>query len=128
MKSGLRNVLLVALAFVALQIVGAAVATTPADCEPTYSMQEIMKKGHKGDGSLLKKVLSGAASDDEKATLKAYYAALADHEPPNNPGDAWKQKVQTLRDALDAFLADAPDAAQTLEQAANCKACHNAHK
>ena len=41
-----------------------------------YEMEDIMKKGMKGDDSLVKKIVEGRASDEEKALFTEYCEAL----------------------------------------------------
>jgi hypothetical protein len=90
------------------------------------TIKQVMKKAHqpakKGEVSLLKKVLEGDASKDEKADLVKLYEALAKCTPPMGEKDDWKDKTKAL---IAAAKGDNVDALKT---ASNCMACHDAHK
>ena len=105
----------------------AADAPKPA-AKPKYEMAEIMNKGHKGNESLLKKVTTGKATADETKKLVEYYQSLALYPAPKGDEKAWKEKTTALLKAGEAVAAKKAGAVPTLEKAANCKACHSAHK
>ncbi|MEZ5303691.1 MAG: hypothetical protein R3F11_24065 [Verrucomicrobiales bacterium] len=86
--------------------------------EPKHDMETIMKKGMKGDDSLVKKIVEGRASDEEKALFTEYCEALCQLKPEKGSDESWKEKTRRLpkcqgRDA------------KAIEKAANCKACHS---
>ena len=86
---------------------------------------EIMKKGFKGtkeNPALLKKVLGGSATADEKAKLAEYIKKMATLKPEKGDADSWKQKSEALVKAIEK------DDLKALKQASNCKACHKVHK
>jgi cytochrome c553 len=88
--------------------------------KPKHTIKEVMKVAHKG--GLMKKVADGNASDDEKKQLVELYESLAANKPPKGDDADWKTKT-------DALLTSAKAAdGKTLLKAANCKACHEAHK
>ena len=90
------------------------------DAKPKHSIKNVMKKGMKG--GLCKKVASGKASDDEKKLLVEMFTAMAASKPPRGDADSWKTKTSALLKAAQ----DGNGAA--LKKAANCAACHKAHK
>jgi hypothetical protein len=96
--------------------------------KPKYDMAEIMNKGHKGNDSLLKKVTTGKATADETKKLVEYYKALVLHAPPKGDEKSWKEKTNALLKASEAVAAKKEGATATLEKAANCRACHTAHR
>ena len=92
-----------------------------------YEMEDIMKKGMKGDTSLLAKVQGGTATDEEKKTLLAMFVSLAAFTPEKGDQDSWKTKTTALKDAMQPFVDGKGDVA-ALKKASNCKACHSVHK
>ena len=87
--------------------------------------EEIMKKGFKSTEekpALLKKVVDGTATAEEKKKLAEYIKKLATLKPPEGDADSWKKKTQALVSAMDK------NDLKALKNAANCKACHKVHK
>ena|SRR5687767_7606199 len=95
--------------------------------EPKYTMEEIMNKGHKGKESLLTKVTAGNAAEEDRKLLLEYYEALAMYEPPKGDAKSWKDKTGALVKAA-KLVVEKPGAVAPLKAAANCKACHTAHR
>jgi hypothetical protein len=95
--------------------------------DPKYTMEEIMNKGHKGKESLLTKVTAGNAAEEDRKLLLEYYEALAMHEPPKGDAKSWKSKTEALVKAA-KLAVEKPGAVAPLKAAANCKACHTAHR
>jgi hypothetical protein len=94
--------------------------------KPKHTTKQVMKLAHKG--GLLKKVVDGKATDEEKKQLVELYTSLAGNKPPKGDAAAWKEKT-------DAVVAAAKDAAEgkegagaLLTKATNCMGCHSAHK
>ena len=87
--------------------------------------EEIMKKGFKGSKSepaLLKKVIGGSASADEKAKLGEYFKKLSTLKPEKGDAASWKEKNDAILKAWDK------NDLKALKSATNCKACHKIHK
>ena len=87
--------------------------------------EEIMKKGFKGSKespALLKKVIGGSATAEEKAKLTEYIKKLATLKPPEGDAASWKEKTHALITAMEK------NDLKTLKSASNCKACHKVHK
>ncbi len=93
-----------------------------------YSMDDIMKKGMKGDASLLKKTMEGTASDADKKLLLEYVKDLAQHEPEKGDAASWKTKTAALIAATQKVVGGDKAAVAQLKEASNCKACHSVHK
>jgi len=92
------------------------------------SIKDVMKKAHGGKPSLLAKVTGGKASDDEKKELLSLYEALGKNKPPKGDEGEWKTRTEALVKGAKAAVEGAKDAAKQLGKAANCGACHKAHR
>jgi len=90
------------------------------------TIKKVMQQGMKG--GLCKKVASGQASDAEKASLLAMFKALSAAQPPKGDADSWSTKTAALVGAAQAAVDGNAAAGASLRKAANCKACHAAHK
>jgi len=105
------------------------VATAGAEGDPKYTISDVMKKGHGGKASLLKKVTSGTATEAEGKELLAMYEALAKNKPPQGDADSWKAKTTALVAGAKLYVEGKKDEAKTkLTEASNCKGCHSVHK
>lgn len=109
-------------------IAGTSTLSVRADDEgePKYKTKEVMKAAFKGP--LIKKVLSGDASDEEKEKLVEMLVALGKNEPPKGEADSWKELTTALTKAGKAIVEGDKEGAAMLKKAANCKACHSKHK
>jgi hypothetical protein len=101
-------------------VIGSNGAADKDKKEPKYKIADVMKIAMKG--GLCGKVAKGDASDEEKAKLVELFTALSQNTPPKGDADSWKEKTGALLKA-----AKAGDGA-ALKKAANCGACHKAHK
>ena len=87
--------------------------------------EEIMKKGFKSTKekpALLKKVVDGTATVEEKTKLAEYIKKLVTLKPPEGDADSWKKKTQALNAAM------MKNDLKALKVASDCKACHKVHK
>lgn len=103
----------------------AVLATARAD---ETKIGQIMKDGFKGDTSLVKKVTKGTASADEIKKLVEYCESLEKETPKKGDAASWKEKTGALTKAVKDVQSGAEGAAKALENAVNCKACHDVHK
>ena len=103
-----------------LAIVGTSWLTARAEDKPKHTIKEVMKLALKGP--LNKKVAEGMASDAEKKQLIELYESLAAATPKKGDAADWKTKTDALLEAAKK------DDGKALLKAANCKACHDAHK
>lgn len=117
--------LVVASGVLGLVIVLAASGFTAED-EPKFSIKDVMKKCMKG--GLCKKVVGGDATDEEKKELLEMFEALAKNKPPKGDAEDWKEKTTALVKGAKAAVDGKKNAGKRLQKAANCKACHDAHK
>jgi hypothetical protein len=92
------------------------------------SIKNVMKAGFKGDDSLVKKATQGKLTKDELAKLADYCTALSKDKPTTGEEASWKEKTAALTKAVGELQSGAAGAAKSFEAAANCKACHEAHR
>ena len=90
------------------------------------SIKKVMKSAMK-DG-LCKKVASGKAEDGDAAQLLELFTAMSKLDPPRGDADSWKSKTDALVAAAQDCVDGKEGATKKLAAAANCKACHGAHK
>ena len=100
--------------------------TSGAQDDKKVAIKEVMQVAMKG--GLCKKVADGQASDEEKKKLAGLFAALHENKPPRGEQASWDSKTKALVDAANDVLAGKEGGAQKLKDAANCMACHSAHK
>ena len=124
----MRSLKLVAVAVLCLSLVGlTGVFSTAQDKgAPKYSTKDVMKEAMKG--GLCKTVASGKGTKEEAAKLVELFTALGANKPPKGEADSWKEKTGALVAAAKGVAAGDKGAAAKLGKAANCKACHDAHK
>ena len=93
-----------------------------------YTVQEVMKAIHKGEDNIGKRAVKGAASKEDIARLAEYYESLPLNDPPRGEMASWKEKTGALVKASLALKAGEAGAVDLYKNAANCKACHTAHR
>jgi hypothetical protein len=94
--------------------------------KPKNSIKEVMKEAHK-DG-LLKKVMDGSATREEKDKLLDLYISMHDNEPPKGEKNEWLMRSGWLVVAAARASLGREEATDALKEASNCKACHTVHK
>jgi cytochrome c556 len=104
-----------------------AVVCYAAD-KPKHTIKEVMKELHKGDTAPFKKVAKGEGSKEDLAKFVEYYTDLTLQEPAKGDAKEWHAKTAKLLAATKALQAGKPGALDGFKEAANCKACHSAHK
>jgi len=109
-------------------VAGLGVFRAAEKAEPKYDIGEIMEKAHKGKPSLLKQVAEGKASEAQKKQLVEYYEELAKNKPEKGTEADWKKRTGALVKAAKGVADGKAGATAALGKAANCKACHQAHK
>ena len=96
---------------------------------PKYTIPDVMKKAHSGGNSLLSKVKSGKATQEEVKTLVEMYEALAKNKPPQGDDKSWKERTDALLEGAKLYAdGKKDDALPKLTKASNCASCHKAHK
>ena len=103
-----------------------SLAALADDSEPKYSIKDCMKACFKGP--LIKKVAGGTASAEEKEKLHEMMVAMSKNKPKKGDAESWKKKTTALVKAAKAAVDGDAKAGGMLKKAANCKACHTAHK
>jgi hypothetical protein len=101
-------------------------SSVDAGGDAKYTIKEVMKKGH-GSG-LLKKVLGGSASEEEKKQLVDLYESLAKNKPPKGDAKAWSTRAEQILGAAKGVAKGEAGAVDTLKKATNCANCHKEHK
>jgi cytochrome c553 len=117
--------------FIALVIAAAAVLTPlalSAAQKPKYTIKEVMKAIHKGEDNIGKRVVKGQASKEDIAKMVEYYESLPLNDPPRGERSSWDAKTTALVNAAHDLKAGKAGALAEYKEAANCKACHTAHK
>jgi len=108
---------------------GSGVFRAAEEAKPKYDIGEIMEKAHKPPKeSLLVQVKSGKASAAQKKELLALYEELAKNKPEKGTEADWKKKTGALVKAAKGVVDGKAGAVAALGKAANCGACHKAHK
>ena len=118
--------LVIALCAVGIFVGGLFAVSSKAEEGDKITIKQVMQKAHKG--GLKDKVAKGQASDAEKAELLKLYKALATNKPPKGEQESWNAKTKSLVTAAQAAVDGKDNAGALLMKAANCKACHDAHK
>jgi hypothetical protein len=116
------------LAALVAAVAGLGVFAGAADVK---DIETIMDKAHKMSGdtpSLLKTVVTGKASKEEKEELLALYIDLSKNKPPKGDEADWKKRTDGMVAAAKDVVAGKPDATKALAKAVNCKGCHQLHK
>jgi hypothetical protein len=110
-----------------LAIAGGALAITAQDTK--YTVKQVMKFAHGGGAnSLLKKVQSGKATDEEKAKLVELYEAMANSKAKKGNAGNYTKMCEALLNAAKAAQNGDKNAGQLLGKASNCMGCHNQYK
>jgi hypothetical protein len=115
---------------VAIAVLGAAATqfARAAESRANYTIKEVMKATNKGDASIGKRVVQGKGTPEDFARHVEYYASLPLCTPEKGDKTSWQTKSTALLKAALALKAGEPNALAAYKQAANCKACHSAHK
>jgi hypothetical protein len=96
--------------------------------KPKYTISEVMEKAHDMDDGLLFKVAAGKGNKEDAKKLLELYTELAKNKPPEGDPKSWKRFTDGLIAAAQVAVKGGEDAGKRLKKAANCSACHKAHK
>ena len=108
-------------------LAGASIASADKG-EHHEAFEKIMKNGFKGKTSLVTKATEGTASAAEIKKLQGMLTELAGLKPTRGEMSSWKEKTAALIKAGNLLAKGDKSGGAALKKAANCKACHNAHK
>ena len=92
------------------------------------TIKEVMKAGMAGNTSLLKKVLSGDASAEEKMKLLDLYIDLVENDAPKGDETEWKMMAGMSMLTAAKVVAGREGAIDELKKATDCKSCHDKFK
>jgi hypothetical protein len=97
--------------------------------QPKHTIKEVMKNANAGGAkSLLKKVTSGKATQEERLVLLDHYISLVENKPPKGDMDSWQTLAGRAALAAAKVAVGRDGATAELDTATNCKACHSVHK
>ena len=98
--------------------------------KPKHTIKQVMKEAVKGHSALVKKACKGTATPEELAKMIEYFRAMAECAPPKGDPDSWKQKSGALLEAALKVQKEPHNKAASLalENAVECRQCHNPHK
>ncbi|MFN0017803.1 MAG: hypothetical protein ACKVP0_06055 [Pirellulaceae bacterium] len=125
MKRGMLAIAVVALSAVAW--------TEYLAAAESLSILEIEQKLHnprkvEGRLGILREVLRGKGTKEEKEQLLELYKALAKTKPPRGSQENWDKANAALVSAAEEIAAGTAKDMEKLRAASNCKACHDAHR
>ena len=80
------------------------------------------------DPPLIQRVAAGDANETEKQRLLKVLTGLADTTADRGSAESWKAKTAALLSAAQDVVAGKEGAGARLQSAANCRACHSAHR
>ena len=91
-------------------------------------IKDVMKKYHKPEDALCKKVGKGEATSADLSTLLTAYEAMKGATPPKGDKTVWAGKCDALINAIKKVQAKDASGVSDFKKAVNCKACHSDHK
>ena len=94
--------------------------------KPKHTIAQVMKEAHRGP--LLKSVLGGQASQEDRLKLLDYYISMVESKPPKGDMESWHNLAGNAALAAAKVAVGRDGATAQLKIATNCAACHNAHK
>jgi len=107
---------------------GITLKSLAEDKKPEMTIKQVMKEKMKGDNCDIKLAIKGELPKEKVTTLLAAVKNLGGQKPPKGDETAWKEKCAALVSALEKLDKGEAGAADAVKTAANCKACHEAHK
>jgi hypothetical protein len=109
-------------------LAGTALALSPItnNADPKHTVKQVMGEAHKS--KLVNKVQEGQATKEEKEKLLGLYVSLYENKPPKGDQASWNEKTGALVVAGAKVVLGLDGATESLKSAANCGACHKAHK
>ncbi len=94
---------------------------------PKHTIKEVMKIAHK-EPNLLKKIVAGEGTDEDKKMLLDLYVSMVEGKPSKGDAASWQTLAGKAALAAAKVVVGREGAIQELEAATNCKACHSVHK
>lgn len=125
----MRSLVMMSAAVALVASAALVLSVRAADEAPKFKIKEVMKKCMADGGpKLCSKVATGAANDAEKKELVELFTALAANKPPKGEEASWKELTGALVAAAKECAEGKEGGPEKLKKAANCGACHKAHK
>lgn len=115
-----------ALSFISIPCLSTVLAEDEEKPKSKYTIKEVMKNVNK-DG-LLKKVVAGDATQEDKVMLLDNYIALVETKPEKGDNASWQRLAGSAALAAAKVVVGRDGAIEELKVASNCKACHSVHK
>jgi hypothetical protein len=103
-------------------------ASSRAEEKAEFTIKDVMVKAHDAKDGLLKKILRGGGSEDDKKLLLDLYVSLWAAKPPKGDDVSWQKRSGDLIASAANLLLGNEGALDELKTAVNCKACHDVHK
>jgi hypothetical protein len=117
------------LAIVVLAVAAGWNANRAADDDSQAVIIAAMRRVFTGqDPPLVYKAAAGQAGETEKKRLLTVLTGLAKTQVDHGDADAWKARTAALVEAAQDIVDGKDGAGVRLRQAADCKACHQAHR
>ena len=91
-----------------------------------HSIKEVMEQAMKG--GLMRKVMGGNASIEEKMQVLDLFISLSESEAPKGDEEEWNEWTQKILTTYAKVLVDREDAGAALRTVTNCKSCHDKYK
>jgi hypothetical protein len=93
--------------------------------KPKHTIKEVMK-AHKG--GLLKKLVAGEGTAEEKKMFLDMSISLLEAKPPKGEMNSWQKLAGGQALAAAKLVVGREGAEDELKKATNCAACHKPHK
>lgn len=110
----------------ALILLAAVIGTSQAPADDV--IKDVMKKYHKPEDALCKKVGKGEATTADLDTLLKAYESMKGAMPPKGDKAVWAEKCDALISAVKKVQAKDASGAADYKKAVACKACHEGFK
>ena len=91
-------------------------------------IKDVMKKYHKPEDALCKKVGKGEATSADLSTLLKAYEDMKGATPPKGDKAVWAEKCDALIAAVKKVQSKDASGVSDFKKAVNCKACHDGFK
>jgi len=109
-------------------LLAAGICSLQAADQPKLSIHDIMEKGFKGRESAAARVGKGEGTKEDFKLLADLTKDLPLNKPELGDEKAYKEKATAVAAAAKLLVEGKPGALDQWKKAANCKACHEAHR
>lgn len=96
--------------------------------KPKHTIKEVMKIAHGKESTLLKNVLAGKGTMEEKHQLLDLYISMVESKPSKGEMESWHKLAGAAAVAAAKVVVGREGAVEELKIATDCKACHTPHK